>query len=244
MLAFHLWYFCSPTTSITDVMLSYEKTLETTENVEISPRPPYVKTHVVATTKPLKDLRHHILHLYSRRTHPMEALLNPATHTPDPLDFRLSWLMLQFLESIGYTHCSELARSSIYTSFAQQLENHGLWQWAIYILLHLRERSRREATIRALLVRHIEIDFEAEYIKLENFIVDKLGIPETWIYFAKAVRAGSQRRFDDQAKFLLAAKEWNLAHEVVMEHIAPNAILNGEFGRLLQRQKPNFVFYR
>lgn len=226
VLAIHLWYLSSPTSSITDVLLSYEKTLETTENEKISPLPLYIRD--LSISKPFKDLRHHLLHLYSRRTHALEQLLNPATHTPDPLDFRLTWFMLQFLESIGYSHCSELARSQIYTSFADQLENYGLWHWAIYILLHIRERTRREAAIKGILLRHIEIDFESEYIKLENFIVDKLGIPETWIYYAKAVRAGCQRRFDDQAKFLLHAKEWNLAHEVIVNHIAPDAILNGK----------------
>lgn len=144
------------------------------------------------------------------------------------MDFRLSWLLLQTFESIGYNHTSELTRSQIHMSFANQLENYGLWHWAIYVLLHINERNRREAAIKSILVRHIQFEHDPDYIKLENFIVDKLGIPETWIYFAKAVRAGSHGSWDDQAKFLLHAKEWSMAHEIIMSHIAPNAILNGK----------------
>uniref|UniRef100_A0A336KXZ5 Nuclear pore complex protein Nup98-Nup96 n=1 Tax=Culicoides sonorensis TaxID=179676 RepID=A0A336KXZ5_CULSO len=225
-LAYHLWYLVSPTSSITDALYAYEDTLESTKIPHIAPKPVYSEKYQTISDKPLKDLRYHILHLYSRKSHPMDSLLNPATHTFDPMDFRLSWLLLQTFESIGYTHTSETVRSQIHMSFANQLENYGLWQWAIYVLLHINERNRREAAIKSILVRHIQFEFEPDYIKLENFIVDKLGIPETWIYFAKAVRAGSYGRRDDQAKFLLHAKEWSMAHEIIMSHIAPNAILN------------------
>lgn len=70
-LAYHLWYLSSPTSSITDALYSYEQTLEATNIDEISPKPVYADKYAAKTEKPIKDLRHHILHLYSKKSHPM-----------------------------------------------------------------------------------------------------------------------------------------------------------------------------
>lgn len=70
-LAYHLWYLASPTSSITDALYAYEQTLEATKIEEISPKPIYAEKYATKSEKPLKDLRHHILHLYSKKSHPM-----------------------------------------------------------------------------------------------------------------------------------------------------------------------------
>lgn len=70
-LAYHLWYLTSPTSSITDALFAYEQTLEATKIEEISPKPIYAEKYEAKTEKPIKDLRHHILHLYSKKSHPM-----------------------------------------------------------------------------------------------------------------------------------------------------------------------------
>lgn len=61
----------------------------------------------------------------------------------------------------------------------------------------------------------------------EIFIVDDLGVAAEWVFGAKAVRALSQRQFDDAAHYLLQAGEWNQAHEVIIAHIAPDLVING-----------------
>lgn len=234
-LALHLWYLCSPTASITDALVNYEKSFEASEFFALPPTPSYTTRIKMTSPKPIQDIRFHLLKLFSVRSHPLEALLNPATHTPDPMDFRLSWFLLQTLETLGYRHCSELSRSQLHLSFANQLENHGLWHWSIYVLLHLNDRSRRELAIQDLLYRHIRIvadDDQApetvEYLAREQFIVSELGIPECWIHWAKAVRAGSQFDYHRQAKYLLAAKQWSQAHDVIMEHLAPDCVINDD----------------
>ena len=83
-----LWYLSSPTASITDSMLAYEKSFKTEEFYSLPPSPVYVES-LTNKNETLYDLRYHLLQLYSKRSHPMESLLNPATHTADPLDYRL-----------------------------------------------------------------------------------------------------------------------------------------------------------
>uniref|UniRef100_A0A182VQ92 Nuclear pore complex protein Nup98-Nup96 n=1 Tax=Anopheles minimus TaxID=112268 RepID=A0A182VQ92_9DIPT len=245
-LALHLWYISSPTASITDVLLKYEESFNSTESFTHPPLPPYRARYAQKgpNNGTIQDLRFHLLKLYSKRSHPMEPLLNPATHSADPTDYRLSWLLLQMLETLGYHHCSELYRSKIHVEFASQLESHGLWQWAVYVLLQLNDQSRREHSIQQLLYRYIRLvpedaseDDNAEterqdYLARETFIVEELGIPERWIFWAKAVRAGTVFDYKQQAHYLLLAKQWSLAHEVILQQLAPEYVMNNKIPQL------------
>ncbi|XP_059611936.1 nuclear pore complex protein Nup98-Nup96 [Phlebotomus argentipes] len=234
-LALNLWYLCSPTASITDALLNYESAFTSEDGVAAAPRPPYTD-YEVNSASPIQDMRYHLLKLYSKRSHRIETLLNPATHTADSMDFRLSWLLLQTLDTLGYHHCSEKSECQLHTSFASQLENYGMWHWAIFVLLHIRNRERREMSVQQMLYRFIMLPGEgdAEYEANERFVVEQLHIPVTWICWAKAVRAGAMRKHQEQAEFLIKAKQWNLAHEVIMEHIAPDAVINDNIPYLMQ----------
>lgn len=223
-IAINVWYLCSPTASITDALIRYE---EASRSDASAPLPPYINEYRINAQQQIHDIRYHILQLYSKRSHPLETLLNPATHTADLMDFRLSWLLMQVLRGIGYHHCSESSEAHLHVSFAAQLETHGLWQWAIFVLLHIHDQSRREIAVQTLLYRYIDLRRDDEYLKKERFIIDDLGVPENWIYWAKAVRAGALRKYHAQADYLLKAKQWATAHEVIMDHIVPDAIING-----------------
>lgn len=221
-----MWYLCSPTASITDALVRYE---EASLNDAAGPLPPYKNEYDINASIEIQDIRYHILKLYSKRSHPIDTLLNPATHTSDLMDFRLSWLLLQVLSGLGYHHSSELSESQLHVSFASQLESNGLWHWAIFVLLHIRNQSQRELAVQRILYRYIDLSVDDDYLKKERFIINDLGIPEKWIYWAKAVRAGALKKYHAQAEFLLSAKQWAAAHEVIMTHIAPDAIINGRF---------------
>jgi len=43
----------------------------------------------------------------------------------------------------------------------------------------------------------------------------------------QAIRAGAERNRIAEAFHLLKAKKWNQSHSVVMQHIAPDAVVNG-----------------
>ena len=53
-----------------------------------------------------------------------------------------SWELQQVLESLGYTHLSESYHCLIQSSFASQLETYGLWEWAVFILMHIKDHRR------------------------------------------------------------------------------------------------------
>ncbi|ETN61956.1 nuclear pore complex protein nup98 [Anopheles darlingi] len=232
-LAMHLWYLAAPTASITDALLGYEQSYESDDYFTLPPVPPYARRYPTSTvSRPIRDVRFQLLKLYSRRTTPLEPLLNPASHSADPMDYRLSWLLLQSLETLGYLHCSEVTRSQTHTSFALQLEGYGLWQWAIFVLLHLSDQARRELMVQQLLYRHVQLTDDEDYCTRERFVVQELGVPKKWIYWAKAVKAASLFDYPQQAHFLLQAKQWSLAHEVILQHLAPEYVMNDKINEL------------
>jgi len=50
----------------------------------------------------------------------------------------------------------------------------------------------------------------------------------TMHYLLQAIRAGVERNHVAEAYHLLKAKKWNQAHTIVMQHIASDAVVNGE----------------
>ncbi|KAH8381827.1 hypothetical protein KR009_000454 [Drosophila setifemur] len=231
VLALQLWYFTAPTSSITDALQAYDKAFKAEECYAEPPTPIY-QGAPSKSEKSVYDLRYHLLQLYSKRTHSMEQTLNPITHTADPMDFRLSWHLLQTLRALGYRHCSPLVEAQLSVDFASQLENEGLWQWGIFVLLHIKRRPQRERAVQQVLERNVSVSAKVALNEEEKFVIEKLGVPESWVDYAKAVKSGASGQRHLQAKYLLKAKHWATAHEVIFEHIAPDAIINGKMDYL------------
>lgn len=101
-------------------------------------------------------------------------------------------------------------------------------------MLHIIDQNHRETGIQQLLYRHIRIDDElgSEYSTKEKFILEELQIPEKWIFWAKAVRAGAMNNHQVELKYLLKAQQWSKAHDVMMLHIAPDLIINDQISYL------------
>ncbi|RZF34912.1 hypothetical protein LSTR_LSTR011406 [Laodelphax striatellus] len=144
--------------------------------------------------EPIYDVCYHLLRLYSFRSHPLERLLNPATHTSDPLDYRLSWLLMRVLDALGYSHLSQLATAQIHTAFALQLESHGCWHWAVFVLLHLSDGRRRRSAVEDMMGRHVTMARPDELTEEERFVLEKLRLPKKWLFTAKATLAKSLSR--------------------------------------------------
>ncbi|XP_030369193.1 nuclear pore complex protein Nup98-Nup96 [Scaptodrosophila lebanonensis] len=227
VLALQLWYFTAPTSSITDALIEYDKAFNADECYANPPTPAYEGLSNTSSN-PVYDLRYHLLQLYSHRLHPLESLLNPITHTRDHMDFRLSWLLLQTLEALGYNHCGSWSEAQLHVDFANQLESDGLWEWSTFVLLHIKEQNQRESAVKNMLQRHVSVSEEIALTEQENFVIHRLGVPEHWVNFAKALQAGYSGQRHLQAKYLLRAKEWAMAHEIIYLHIAPDAIINND----------------
>lgn len=106
--------------------------------------------------------------------------------------------MQQVLLALGYSHLSEHVATLTHVNFATQLEAYGLWHWAIFVMLHLKDAGKRKTAVMNLLQRHVEIDEIADSldpIEREKFLREELGIPSIWIHQAKAVKSYVAKRF-------------------------------------------------
>jgi len=102
--------------------------------------------------------------------------------------------MQQTLLALGYTHLSDHVAALTHANFATQLEAYGLWHWAIFVVLHLRDPTRRRVAVQDLLLRHVEIDDSPEYAAREQFLKEELGVSLVWICQAKAVKSSVSKR--------------------------------------------------
>lgn len=121
------------------------------------------------------DCMFHLLRLYAENAdYKLETVLRPETISGDCMDYRISWILLVFLnqvKKVGEFSDAQLARQQdaqvvvvpsakndlITTSLIHQLEVLGLWTWACFVALFLKSPMRREAVIRDLISRYFPL---------------------------------------------------------------------------------------
>lgn len=89
--------------------------------------------------------------------------------------------------------------------------------------MHIDDANRRETCVRSYLSRYVTAD--SELTEKERFVVEKLAVPAEWIYSYKALRAKYEHVYENQFKLLLKAHQWNEAHSVLVELIAPDMFI-------------------
>jgi len=241
-LALHLWYRCSCSSSVNDALIDYTESFTGTERFDAYAAYPSPKD--IPETRSVdmddgsdkekpKDLCYHLLSLYCDQLHPLDNMLAPSSHCQNPLEYQLSWHLHQLLESLGYNHLLENKHALLQISYASQLENAGLWKWAVYVLLHLQDDQKREATIQDTLNRWC-CGTNTDLTEDENFLVESLSIPKNWIYNAKALHAHYKKLHYEEAIFLLKAGRWDESHSVIIEKLAADAIIDENYNMLHQ----------
>ncbi|XP_024907345.1 nuclear pore complex protein Nup98-Nup96 isoform X5 [Pteropus alecto] len=240
-LAVHLWYLLPPTASISRALSMYEEAFQNSsegDRYACSPLPSYLEGSgcVVEeeqdSQRPLQDVCFHLLKLYSDRHYDLNQLLEPRSITADPLDYRLSWHLWEVLRALNYTHLSEQCEGVLQASYAGQLESEGLWEWAVFVFLHIDNSSMREKAVRELLTRHCQLLETPESWAKETFLTQKLCVPAEWIHEAKAVRAHMESDKHLEALYLFKAGHWNRCHKLVIRHLASDAIINENYDYL------------
>ncbi|XP_022108489.1 nuclear pore complex protein Nup98-Nup96-like isoform X2 [Acanthaster planci] len=257
-LAVHLWHSCSPVASISDALKEFETGFlgqSTLQHYCPVPRPPYMENNPDMYPEKrcdeigaelveevaedgderfvVLDMCFHLVKLYTDRSHRLERVLAPTTHTGYHLDYRLSWHVLQAVQALGFSHLSDQDLAHLHTSYASQLEALGLWHWAAFVLLHIQDDFRREDVVRQLLQRQCLLKRSEENAAKERFLVNQLHIPPKWIFEAKALRAQYEDRAPEQAWHLLQAGHWNDCHSVIVKHLAADAIISENYNYLL-----------
>ncbi|KNC99050.1 uncharacterized protein SPPG_06001 [Spizellomyces punctatus DAOM BR117] len=134
-----------------------------------------------------------------------------------------------------------------------QLETLGLWKWSIYVALFFSRIEERERAIRECLARWYpladnsgswmgnsavldatEVDMICDTEESEDwkFLVETLKVPKEWIHEARAMRAKYEGNVVQEAISLIDAKEYIVAHRLIVSKIAPERIVNEEYDDL------------
>ncbi|ORY07993.1 hypothetical protein K493DRAFT_403551 [Basidiobolus meristosporus CBS 931.73] len=247
-LGLFIWYASFLETSMADSVTKYEHAfLEQKCSVPIAlPLPWYQKES--SKQRDLYDVLFGLLKVYIDPAYSLEDAILPLSISPSPLDYRLSWHLFIMLERVLGVRLFERYEDAIDSTpganscvgFAFQLETLGLWKWAAFILLHLSDPHAREVSIRELIFRHTSVSAIEESAGLpeiplteeETFLVNALQIPSDWIYEAKALHAKYNGMEYEEAVCLIHAAKWNQAHQIIVERLAPDALLRDRVHRL------------
>lgn len=224
-LALHLWYVCSATSGVSDAINLYNMAFDGDGAYAPPPLPHYLVDK--EDSLDALDTCFLLLQLFQDKSSvKLERLLAPISHTHLPLDSRVSWFLSQALRSLSYTHLSHCARAQLNLDFAALLESLGMWHWAIFVLQHNPSAAARDHAVKQMLQRYLALE---EDPTVEQFLVDRLGLPMVWIHAAKAIRADHEKNRSLQAFHLLKCHSWNASHEVLLKHLAAKAIVNGKY---------------
>lgn len=84
-------YICRPSDSLVEALTQFETAFTSEDKFAAAPLPSYIKNLEFETSdgRKIEDLCFHLLKLFSRRSYPLETVLNPITHTSNVLDYRL-----------------------------------------------------------------------------------------------------------------------------------------------------------
>eukprot|EP00163_Fabomonas_tropica_P011988 TRINITY_DN2302_c4_g1_i1.p1 TRINITY_DN2302_c4_g1~~TRINITY_DN2302_c4_g1_i1.p1 ORF type:complete len:2083 (+),score=587.56 TRINITY_DN2302_c4_g1_i1:397-6645(+) len=240
--AAHLWYGCESFASITDVLKVYEASYQ--KQQAPYPQPRYRQHGQVApgaSGPQAIDLAYHLIHLYSSRSHNLTKALLPSSVSPHPLELSRSWHVYSVLSALSYPSLS--CAEDLHCSFAEQLELLGLWEWAVYVLMYLPDKTpvqqaRRAQAIRSLLTRFaLRLDDPAHLpqneqesdpahrLTIARFFAEHLQLPAQWIASARVIAARYERDTVAEMKHLLDAGDVNAAHDIFVKQLGPRGIL-------------------
>ena len=198
-----------------------------------------------------EDLLWGLLRLYAtQQDSRMEAnvveILDPRNVNGNPLNARLSFQLLHLLRAKGVIEwtdaimeAADTLASTLAISSAQTADH---WQDTIFVLLHLSSPSVRIKAIReALYQRAANFDITpGRDSPSEGFsdsamasLTVELGIPRAWVYAARALFMRAVKG-DHAAEVycLLAAGDYQAAHQTLCATVAPRAIISRNYDGL------------
>lgn len=186
------------------------------------------------------DVLYYILVLSMNYINNIEEIITPGTHTDDPNDYRLSWLLMQSLCALRKGRIDVGARYNVCVRLSAQLENAGLIKWAVFVLMYIDDPDSRRDHIMAVLYRNIGVveEHDAHYRAIDKQVVELVrdfGVPVQWIHKIKAVRYGLLGMHWNEFRHLAKARKmvgWKPSQKVFLEKLAPSLILNNHFNAL------------
>ncbi|RDA85723.1 hypothetical protein CP532_5941 [Ophiocordyceps camponoti-leonardi (nom. inval.)] len=233
-----LWYAINEGDGAAAAVRMFEEDLS--QDREDPPRPWFIEQGLLPLwddpdAEKRQDLLWGLLRLYADKDADLEAVLRPENSQLSPMDMRLSWQLGVALVSTGKVsfgqNGSEKADAST-LSYATQLTAAGEWLEAIYVLLHMHDAGARTRAIQEHLCRNgglIGPESEAKF----STLVDKFHIPAKWVWEARALyMRGVERDASTEVYCLLQAESFAEAHRVLVQQVAPRAIIERDYDTL------------
>ncbi|KAF9093421.1 hypothetical protein BGX23_003346 [Mortierella sp. AD031] len=235
----HLWYSNTPGVNLAEAVNAY--VLSMAENPAVAKPAPWYQRNNEGQDPEHYDILFQLMALLTIPSKSLEDALHPLGITPAVLDYRLSWLfymvLTQSLHISGFRAAS--SHSKICVEFMFQLENLGLWHWAVFVALHLETALARETAVRHVLERNVKLYIpslagmkESEEVTTERarieFVAKSLCVPEEWIWSARATRAKYEGDQTQEVVSLLRGGEVQRGHGLIVSTLAPECILNGD----------------
>lgn len=223
--AMHLWYIVQNGAQIESAIEMYRRAFDEVGYAE-KPSPPYIKNYTEDRTF---DVLYHILLLYKSNIHRLSSCLNPATHTNDPLDYRLSWLLMQLFLSLDVGLIEAGEKVKLCTSFSNQLESMGKWEWAIFVLLYIEDNKTKKMLITKILDRNLSPETDKISLDVQNNLVNNMKIPPEWIHVIKGEKTLYLGRYFEAFNHFAKAKNYIQANDIFVEHILPGLFINEQY---------------
>ena len=153
-------------------------------------------------------------------------------------DTRLGWLMTKAIYatgkvSFGQDAAEKLDMASL--SFASALTAQSHWIPATFVLLQLSDAASREAAVRDHLGRHAHRigTPRTSTAPLSAFsALQKIGVPETWIWEAKALDYRSRQESQQEFLALVWAQNYAEANQAFVNRVGPDLVIERDLRRL------------
>ncbi|TIC58943.1 hypothetical protein E3Q03_04067 [Wallemia mellicola] len=248
-----LWYGTLDEQGINDAVDAYDNAFNDEDGkFEPTASAPIAHHHIDKKSGPF-DAIYSLIKLFIDPAYTLERALEPIGFSSSKQDWRLSWHVYTILSRVlrlrdfggrfdvamdenqdGTVEGHSQKADNLAINYASQVERAGLYQWSIFILLHLELDDMRESAIKDSLTRNVMNYSEQD----EAFLVDKLCIPQTWLAEAKATYAHYQGNIYEEYKLLLAAEQYTGAHFVAVNTLAPEAIIRDDLDLLNKLLQP------
>ena len=155
------------------------------------------------------------------KVHPNALPLKPPGITPDMLDERSVWFLWTALTSLGLPRASPHLTSKLVSSYTSQLEQSGLWDWAVFVAQHLPHAAGRSVTVQRIVQRNITLnatDTESESEE-EKRCVAHHHVQQQVFHCARALHARYTHHWDRVVMWYTAAGMYDAAHLTLMQFL-------------------------
>ncbi|KAH7910133.1 nuclear protein 96-domain-containing protein [Hygrophoropsis aurantiaca] len=207
---------------------------------------PHELSFKIPTSAPSDGL-FYLIRLHAEPSCSLSQILSPLSFGPSPADYSFPWHLYIVLSRCmrvrdfadrGDAGISRDAEDSdevrheghspsadlLASSYAQQLEQLGMLQEAIFVLLHIEGSAGREKAIKDLLAR--SADNLDEW--MTSGILGSLKIPLAWVNEAKALRAVHLGEIYEAYKLYISAGLLTAAHDLAVTELAPEAVIRND----------------